>query len=80
MSSYEQRLEDPDRGFQYVLFACEPYETVGFKVPNEHVDKKEGSFFTNWDRTAKKFSCSFQFVNNDEEGSSGANPYLTASN
>ncbi len=80
MSSYEQRLDNPDRAFQYVLFACEPYETVGFKVPNEPVDKKEGSFFTNWDRAAKKFSCSFQFVNTDEEGGSGSNPYLTASN
>ncbi len=80
MSSYEQRVDNPDRTFQYVLFACDPYETVGFKVPNEPVDKKEGSFFTNWDRTAKKFSCSFQFVNAEDKGDSGSNPYLAESN
>ena len=32
MSAYEQRVEGPDRGFQYLLFAAEPYETIGFKV------------------------------------------------
>ena len=29
-----QRIEVPDRNFQYVLFAAEPYETIGFKVGN----------------------------------------------
>ena len=32
MSSYEQKVEPPDKNYQYVLFACDPYETVGFKV------------------------------------------------
>lgn len=32
MSSYEQKIETPDKNYQYVLFACDPYETVGFKV------------------------------------------------
>ncbi len=32
MSAYEQRLEPPDRQWQYLLFAAEPYETIGFKV------------------------------------------------
>merc|ERR1712118_544333 len=26
----------------------EPYETIGFKVPNDAVDKGEDRFFTNW--------------------------------
>jgi hypothetical protein len=34
MSAYEQRVEAPDKRYQYVLFAAEPYETIGFKVPN----------------------------------------------
>jgi len=34
MSAYEQRMEPPDRQWQYLLFAAEPYETIGFKVPN----------------------------------------------
>ena len=60
MSAYEQRVEPPDKNYQYLLFACEPYETIGFKVPNDAVDKGEDRFFTNWD-VGKKFtylSCS----------------------
>ena len=32
MSAYEQRIEPPDRRWQYLLFAAEPYETIAFKV------------------------------------------------
>lgn len=32
MSAYEQRKEPPDRQWQYLMFAAEPYETIGFKV------------------------------------------------
>jgi len=34
MSAYEQRIEPPDRSWQYLLFAAEPYETISFKVRN----------------------------------------------
>ena len=32
MSAYEQRIEPPDKAWQYLLVAAEPYETIGFKV------------------------------------------------
>ena len=32
MSAYEQRVEPPDKKWQYLLFAAEPYETISFKV------------------------------------------------
>ena len=32
MSAYEQRIEPPDKAWQYLLFAAEPYETIAFKV------------------------------------------------
>ena len=32
MSAYEQKMEPPDRKWQYLLFAAEPYETISFKV------------------------------------------------
>ena len=32
MSSYEQKVEAPDKDWQFLLFAAEPYETIGFKV------------------------------------------------
>ncbi|KAG8014096.1 Splicing factor 3A subunit 2 [Nibea albiflora] len=31
MSAYEQRIEPPDRRWQYLLLAAEPYETIAFK-------------------------------------------------
>ena len=65
MSAYEQRVEPPDKNYQYLLFACEPYETIGFKVPNDAVDKGEDRFFTNWDVVGKKFTLSLQFADED---------------
>jgi splicing factor 3A subunit 2 len=36
MSSYEQKVDlPPDKNYQYLIFACEPYETIGFKIPNQ---------------------------------------------
>jgi splicing factor 3A subunit 2 len=32
MAAYEQRVEPPDKKWQYLLFAAEPYETIAFKV------------------------------------------------
>jgi len=32
MSAYEQKMEPPDKRWQYLLFAAEPYETIAFKV------------------------------------------------
>ena len=56
MSTFEQRVEPPDKAFQFLLFACEPYETVAFKIPNEPLDKREGAFLTNWDPDGKTFT------------------------
>jgi splicing factor 3A subunit 2 len=62
MSTFEQKVEPADKNYQYVLFACEPYETVAFKIPNLPVDKREGRFFTNWDKESKKFVLQLFFV------------------
>jgi len=62
MSAYEQRVEAPDKTYQYLLFACEPYENVGFKIPNQPIDKGEGRFFTNWDSESKKFTLQLYFA------------------
>lgn len=34
MSAYEQKVEAPDKNFQFLLFAAEPYVTIAFKIPN----------------------------------------------
>jgi len=61
MSAYEQKVEAPDRRWQYVLFAAEPYEAIAFKVPSREVDKSEGKFWTYWNKEAKQFFLQFAF-------------------
>lgn len=61
MSAYEQRIEPPDRRWQYLLFAAEPYETIAFKVPSREIDKAETRFWTHWNRETKQFFLQFHF-------------------
>ncbi|KAA0719600.1 Splicing factor 3A subunit 2 SF3a66 [Triplophysa tibetana] len=61
MSAYEQRIEPPDRRWQYLLFAAEPYETISFKVPSREIDKAETRFWTHWNRETKQFFLQFHF-------------------
>uniref|UniRef100_A0A1A8QHG9 Splicing factor 3A subunit 2 n=1 Tax=Nothobranchius pienaari TaxID=704102 RepID=A0A1A8QHG9_9TELE len=61
MSAYEQRIEPPDRRWQYLLFAAEPYETISFKVPSREIDKAENRFWTHWNRETKQFFLQFHF-------------------
>ncbi|XP_002731380.1 splicing factor 3A subunit 2-like [Saccoglossus kowalevskii] len=61
MSAYEQKIEPPDRKWQYLLFAAEPYETISFKVPSREVDKVEGKFWTQWNKETKQFFLQFAF-------------------
>lgn len=50
MSAYEQRVEKPNSKYQYLLVAAEPYETIGFKIPNIQIDFSEGRYFEAWDK------------------------------
>ncbi|XP_078448921.1 splicing factor 3A subunit 2 [Lampetra planeri] len=61
MSAYEQRVEPPDRRWQYLLFAAEPYETIAFKVPSREIDKGEGKFWTHWNKETKQFFMQFHY-------------------
>eukprot|EP00979_Chaetoceros_neogracilis_P006029 scaffold1192_cov209-Chaetoceros_neogracile.AAC.1 len=66
MSAFEQRVESPpDRRYQYLLIAADPYETVAFKIPNEKIDRSEGMFVTNWDEDDGRFTLTFYFVDSD---------------
>ncbi|KAJ3363875.1 Splicing factor 3A subunit 2 [Allomyces arbusculus] len=56
MGAYEQRQEVPNRDFQYVVVAAEPYETVAFKIPAKEVDMGEGKFFTFWDAETRQYA------------------------
>ncbi|XP_065568232.1 splicing factor 3A subunit 2-like [Artemia franciscana] len=61
MSAYEQRIEPPDRKWQYLLFAAEPYETIAFKVPSREVEKCETKFWTLWNKDTKQFFLQFSY-------------------
>ena len=61
MSSFEQKVEQPDPKWQYLLVAAEPYETVAFKVPNQEVDFSNGRHFEAWDRDQRKYSLQLFF-------------------
>jgi len=73
MSAYEQTVDvPPDRRYQYVLFAAEPYETIAFKIPNEPLDRDHGRLITHWDNDDKKFTLTLYFsdvnVNATDDG------------
>lgn len=61
MSSFEQRVETPDRAFQYLLFAAAPYETIAFKIPALEIDRDPSKFYTHWDPDRRTFSLQMHF-------------------
>ena len=61
MSAYEQKQEQPDDRYQYLLVAAEPYETVAFKIPNLDIDFSEGKHFTHWDPDKHQYSLQVTF-------------------
>ena len=71
MSAYEQKVEPPDRKWQYLLFAAEPYETIGFKVPSREVDKSDTRFWSHWNKETKEFFLQFSFKLVDPRGGGG---------
>merc|ERR1711974_84864 len=69
MSSYEQKIEHPDKNYQFVIFAAEPYHTIAFKVPNIEIERdvsKLGSMiYSHWDREKKIFTLRILFKQSD---------------
>jgi len=69
MSAYEQKVETPDKTYQYLLFASAPYETISFKIPNREIERGSGAdaksnrFFTHWDNEKKVFTLQLFFKN-----------------
>jgi len=63
MSAFEQRVEIPDKNFQYLIFAADPYETIAFKIPNYEIerDPTSGKFYYNWERDKKIFTLQINF-------------------
>ena len=62
---------EPDKQFQYLLIAAEPYETCGFKLQAREVDRREGRFWTWFDEDSKEFWVQVLFKTEREERYSG---------
>ena len=41
MSSFEQKIEEPNPKYQFILFAAQPYNTIGIKIPNFPILKEK---------------------------------------
>lgn len=72
MSAFEQKVEDPpDKNFQYLLVAAEPYETCGFKLQAREIDRREGRYWNWWDSDSREFWIQVMFKTEREERYSG---------
>lgn len=49
MSAWEQRVETPDKNWNYLVINADPYETVAFKIESREIDTKDETFFEYWD-------------------------------
>ncbi|KAK3077731.1 hypothetical protein LTS18_009463 [Coniosporium uncinatum] len=67
MSAYEQKVDDPDKTFQYMLVAAEPYETCGFKLQAREIDRKDDRFWTWFDEDTKEFYIQILFKTERDE-------------
>jgi splicing factor 3A subunit 2 len=66
MSAWEQKREPPNRAYQYLIVAAEPYETIAFRIPAREIEDEaeEGSSTWNcshWDPDTKQYSFQFMF-------------------
>ncbi|WFD36595.1 CWF complex protein sap62 [Malassezia cuniculi] len=77
MSSFEQRIEQPDPQWQYLVVAAEPYESIGFRLPSREIDRSplltvdavpapiqrpESGTWSFWDEDAKTYIAISPFL------------------
>jgi len=67
MSAFEQKVEEPDKDFQYVVIAAEPYNTISFKLPAREVDRRDDKFWTWYDEDQKEYFVQMLFKTEREE-------------
>lgn len=53
MSAFEQKVEVPNRLYQYLIIVAEPYESICFKIPSKELDKNPNKCFSHWDIDSK---------------------------
>ena len=62
MSTFEQKIEPHDDKYQFLLFAADPYETIGFKIPNLEIDGSNDGFYYFWDDERKVYTLQVSFI------------------
>lgn len=64
MSAFEQKVDSPpDKRFQYLVIAAEPYESCGFKIDAKEIDQRPGKFWTYFDKDTKDYYLQLFFKN-----------------
>ncbi|THH09185.1 hypothetical protein EW145_g2192 [Phellinidium pouzarii] len=48
MSAWEQKREPPNRAYQYLIVAAEPYETIAFRIPAREIEDEDDEGGWNW--------------------------------
>lgn len=71
MSAYEQKIEEPDKNYQYLIFAAEPYDNSGFKLQSRELDRREGKYWSWFDEDSKVFFLQITFKSDRDERFSG---------
>lgn len=71
MSAFEQKIEAPDKEFQYVVIAAEPYNTCGFKIQAKDIDRSEDKYWHWFDPDSKEFWLQITFKTEREERYAG---------
>jgi len=65
MSAWEQKREPPNKNYQYLIVASEPYETIAFRIPAREIeDESDDAGYWNWshwDSDTKQYSFQFMF-------------------
>ncbi|KAI6136480.1 hypothetical protein F5141DRAFT_1288231 [Pisolithus sp. B1] len=65
MSAWEQKREPPNKAYQYLIVAAEPYETIAFRIPAREIeDESDDAGYWNWshwDPDTKQYSFQFMF-------------------
>ncbi|KZT30752.1 hypothetical protein NEOLEDRAFT_34094 [Neolentinus lepideus HHB14362 ss-1] len=65
MSAWEQKKEPPNKNYQYLIVAAEPYETIAFRIPAREIeDETDDAGYWNWshwDPDTKQYTFQFMF-------------------
>ena len=68
MAAYEQKVDEPNKAYQYVIVAAEPYDTIAFKVQSDRIDESEGNkLWTHYDKDTKQYTLQFLFERGYEQ-------------